>query len=71
MTDQATPPAAEKVAEMKRQREALLAEVNEACSVQESLEAKADHITGICERYWPATMLSLLVELVTRERLRR
>jgi hypothetical protein len=69
MTDQTTVPAAEKVAEMKRQREALLAEVNEACSVEESLDVKAARITSICERYRPSTMLSLLVELVTRERL--
>ena len=56
---------------MKRQREALRAEVDEACSVEESIDAKAARVIGICDRYRPATMLSLLIELVTRERLRR
>lgn len=71
MTVQTTVPAAEQVAEMKRQREALRAEVDEACSVEESIDAKAARVIGICDRYRPATMLSLLIELVTRERLRR
>lgn len=62
---------APQIVEMARKREALHVEVTAICTTNESAEAKCKRITDIATRYRPAEMLSLLIELVTRERLQR